>query len=143
MKVFLDTNFIMDLFGREPDPTTGINPYEENAIKVIDKGNLNKIEFCSSFLSIANFAYLLRKTNPKILFNQITTICELFTIIPNDEKHLLYALDLKPKDFEDAVQYQTAISANCDCILTRNKKDFTFSQLPLYTPTEFLSLLSQ
>ena len=42
------------------------------------------------------------------------------------------------KDYEDATQNQTAILAAADCIVTRNKKDFDKSSLPVYTVTEFL-----
>lgn len=44
------------------------------------------------------------------------------------------------KDFEDSVQYSVAKKANCKCIVTRNKKDYKFSDIPVYTPTEFIEL---
>lgn len=44
------------------------------------------------------------------------------------------------KDYEDATQNHTAISANADCIVTRNIKDFRESSLPVYTVEEFLKL---
>ena len=41
-------------------------------------------------------------------------------------------------DLEDNLQYQAALAAGCDCIITRNKKDFPLDGiLPLYTPLEF------
>lgn len=45
------------------------------------------------------------------------------------------------KDYEDAVQNQTAITSNCDCIVTRNKKDFKQSSLPVYTVAELFDAL--
>ena len=140
-KVFVDTNFLMDLFGRKPNPETGRNQYEEDAIEVINQGKLRKIMFYASFLSVANFAYLLRKTEPQLLFKQIETICELFIVLPNEEKHLRNAIKLRPADYEDAVQYATAISAGCDCIITRNGRDFPFATIPVLSPQEFLQQL--
>ncbi len=48
------------------------------------------------------------------------------------------AFRLKVKDFEDAIQYFSAMSCNADVIVTRNKKDFIYSSIPVLTPAEFL-----
>ena len=44
---------------------------------------------------------------------------------------------------EDATQNATALRAEGDCIVTRNKKDFSNSSLPVYTPAELLDILNQ
>ena len=36
----------------------------------------------------------------------------------------------------------TACSADCDVIVTRNVKDFSYSRLPILTPKELLSLIN-
>ena len=51
------------------------------------------------------------------------------------------ALESEFKDFEDAIQYFTAIENNMDCIITRNVKDYQNSIIPVYTPTELLEKL--
>ena len=45
------------------------------------------------------------------------------------------------KDFEDAMQYYTAIKAKADVIITRNGKDFAASKIPVMTATEYLASL--
>jgi len=42
------------------------------------------------------------------------------------------------KDFEDAMQYFSALSEGCDVIITRNKKDFAESKIQVLEPQEFL-----
>ena len=42
------------------------------------------------------------------------------------------------KDFEDAMQYFSAVSEGCDVIITRNKKDFAESKIQVLEPQEFL-----
>lgn len=43
------------------------------------------------------------------------------------------------KDYEDMLQYQCALAAGCDVIVTNNKRDFQeFCQLPFLTSEEFL-----
>ena len=43
------------------------------------------------------------------------------------------------KDYEDATQHRSAIDENSDCIVTRNKKDFKASTIPVMTAMEFLA----
>ena len=46
------------------------------------------------------------------------------------------------KDFEDAIQITAAQSINTmDCIITRDLKDFKFSEIKVYTPDEFLNTI--
>lgn len=42
--------------------------------------------------------------------------------------------------FEDALQYNSAKSVKADYIITRNTKDFTYSDIKVLTPREFTSL---
>ena len=49
------------------------------------------------------------------------------------------AVNMKWKDFEDAVQSATAESIHADYIITRNLKDFTQSRVMAFTPTELLA----
>ena len=37
----------------------------------------------------------------------------------------------------------TNVLIDGDCIVTRNKKDFTNSSLPVYTPAELFNILNQ
>lgn len=50
----------------------------------------------------------------------------------------------KADDFEDKLQYQTALNGGCDCIVTNNIKDFeSFSKIPLYSSSDFTSLFKK
>ena len=44
------------------------------------------------------------------------------------------------KDFEDSVQYYTALSEDSDCFVTINKGDYTKSEIPVFSPVEFVEL---
>ncbi|WP_436411390.1 hypothetical protein [Treponema vincentii] len=69
--------------------------------------------------------------------------CNLFEIIEissANKESILNALKNKTfPDFEDGLQYQCALEESVDCIITRNKKDFFGSKIPVYTPDEFLA----
>lgn len=131
-RLFLDTNFLLDLFVREG--------FKENAQKVLDLCIDNDISFYVSFLSVANFAYIMRKTPTELLRRYINEICLQFHVLPNNAKNLQEAAKLETKDFEDAVQYQSALMGKCECIITRDKKGFEISKLPVYSPLEFINL---
>jgi hypothetical protein len=51
------------------------------------------------------------------------------------------ALTLGFKDFEDAVQHESAIAENLDAIVTRNTKDYKNSSIDVYSPDGFLQFL--
>ena len=132
-RLFLDTNIIIDLIVRKE--------YQNICTQLMIEGEKRKISFYISFLTVANFAYIQRKMAINELAEHIRLICETFNIIQNDKTQLLQAISLKPTDYEDALQYATAISAGCDCIITRNGKDFPFATIPVYSPNEFLETL--
>jgi predicted nucleic acid-binding protein len=44
----------------------------------------------------------------------------------------------KINDYEDGLQYYSAINAQCDLIITENLKDFFFSEIPVHTSKDFI-----
>lgn len=42
------------------------------------------------------------------------------------------------KDFENAVQYYSALATNCDLIITRNEKDYKNALLPILNSDGYL-----
>lgn len=130
-RIFLDTNFIIDYFVRED--------YSGDAEKVIELCDSENMELFISYLTVANFAYIMRKLRPETLRLLISKICIIFNIISNTKDQIIQNLNIHTTDFEDGLQYQAALSAGCECIISRNKKDFPFTEIPVLTPEEFLS----
>ena len=58
------------------------------------------------------------------------------------EKEIDDALASAFDDYEDALQYYSALNKKVDVIVTRNKKDFAHSKLPVLSPDEFLNTKS-
>jgi len=46
------------------------------------------------------------------------------------------------RDFEDAIQYYSALEVKSDYLITRNKKDYPTKLIKIVTPDEFLALLN-
>ena len=62
-------------------------------------------------------------------------------ILPVDADGVRFAIDSKFKDFEDALQYYTALKHRCNYIITRNIKDYKSSGIPVLTAEQFLKTL--
>lgn len=130
-KIFLDTNFVIDLMLRDE--------YKSICKQVLDIGDQYGMWFYISFLSVANYAYIARKRPQEELYEDIKLIIESFIVLNQNKEQLDKAVSLKPKDFEDALQFQCAKQAGCECIITRNKKDFGFADIPVLTAEELLA----
>ena len=132
-RLFLDTNFVIDYFVRED--------FQGDAEKILTIEKLGRTQFFISYLTVANFAYIMRKMPPEDLKLLIKRICKSFIVISNTEAQIQRALELDTKDFEDSLQYQAAFDAGCDCIITRNEKDYVFSEIPVKSPATYLKEL--
>ncbi len=53
----------------------------------------------------------------------------LIEVLPMDDKIITLSLESDFKDFEDAIQYYTAVENQIDIIITRNLKDFKTSKI--------------
>lgn len=132
-KIFLDTNFIIDYFVRED--------YNGVSEQLLTLGK-NNLKFYISYLTVANFAYIVRKMPKDVVVSMIQRICETFRIVKNTKEQIERNVMLNPVDFEDGLQYQAAMDAGCDCIITRNQKNFAFAEIPVMDATEFLRKIS-
>ena len=66
----------------------------------------------------------------------------VFRVALVDEKVIDLSLASDFRDFEDAVQYYSAVSAKADCLITRNKIDYRASDLSIMNPEKFLASFS-
>ncbi len=128
-KIFLDTNIVLDFLIREE--------YKSQIRELIRRSE--DYDLYISYLTVANAAYIMRKYSKAALRLNLQLMLELFEIIPNDKHQIEKAIKSDCPDFEDMLQYQSAKSMKCDVILTRNAKDFPFSDIPLMTVSEFIN----
>lgn len=134
-KVFLDTNIVLDMLGKRI-------PFFQSAEKVFKLGETGKIELQISSLTFINVQYILRKEIGKESVKKVIRSLRLLCKICNTgEREIDLALLSEMKDFEDAVQYFTAINNNSKVIITRNGNDFKGSQIPVMTAEEYLNSL--
>lgn len=135
-RIFLDTNVILDLLGERV-------PFFESIAKVATLADQNKITLVVSPLSFTTIDYVLNKyeTSEAVLnkLRKFKILCEVCEV---DEKTIEKGLNSSFQDFEDAVQFYTALQSNCSIIITRNGKDFKHSTIPIMTAQEYLSSIT-
>lgn len=131
-KIFVDTNVVLDLLSKREE-------FYREAQDLFTLSDHKEITLYVSSLTIANAHYLISKNHKlddarKILIK----FKVLVEVLPLDDKVLELALVSDFKDFEDAIQYHTALENEIDIIITRNKKDFKNAKLPVLTAKEYL-----
>jgi predicted nucleic acid-binding protein len=135
-KLFIDTNIVIDLLSRR-------EPFYDEAATLFSLADKKQIELTVSSLTIANTSYaLLRQMDPnkaKSILRKLRLIVKTLSL---DDKIVGLALnDEAFSDFEDGLQYFTAIENGQDLIITRNLKDFRDSKLPTMTAKQFIGTI--
>ncbi|MFP4469197.1 MAG: type II toxin-antitoxin system VapC family toxin [Bacteroidales bacterium] len=132
-KLFLDTNIIIDLLAKR-------NPFYQDAATIFSCADQKKCMTYTSALSIATTHYIvsqrLKQEDAKSAFRNLKL---LLNIISLDDKILELALnDNVFSDFEDGIQYYSALENKMDLIITRNLRDFKNSKIPAMTADQFI-----
>lgn len=134
MKLFLDTNVIIDVIASR-------EPFVEDSRKVLSLCERGKAEGVMSALTLCTISYVLRKCAvPGTLRRQIRDLRNLLPPVDLTTQLLDRAISSTITDFEDAVQFYSAVYCDADCIITRNAKDFPQDSIPVLSPTAFLNL---
>ena len=131
-KLLVDTNIVIDLLSKQEG-------FFQEAQELFTLADNKKVELFVSALTFANTHYLLSKYQK--LDDARKTLIKykvLVKVSPLDDKIVELALVSDFKDFEDAIQYHTALENGTDIIITRNKKGFKNSKLPVMTAKEYL-----
>ncbi|MDD3891924.1 MAG: PIN domain-containing protein [Bacteroidales bacterium] len=135
-RVLLDTNVIIDLLAKR-------EPFDQDARILFSFADKEKVILYTSALSIANLSYvLLRKRKPEEAKQILRKLKLLVGILSLDGKIINLALnDNEFNDFEDGLQYYSALENNIEIIVTRNLKDFKNSRIPVMTARQLNEII--
>ncbi|MDE0772502.1 MAG: PIN domain-containing protein [Salibacteraceae bacterium] len=136
-RLFLDTNVIIDLLGNR-------DPFFEPIAKIVSLADRGRLTIVACPISFATVNYILTKyENAKTAIDKLRKFNVLAEVCNLDETIIEKGLNSNFKDFEDALQYYSALSANCEIIISRKGKDFKHSSLPVLSAKEYLKSLGQ
>ncbi|GGZ65521.1 type II toxin-antitoxin system VapC family toxin [Mesonia mobilis] len=133
-KILIDTNIVIDLLSKRKD-------FYDDAADLFSQADKKELNLTISSLTFANTNYILTKLKSakeaREILRKFKVLVELLSL---DDKITELALsDESFPDFEDGLQYYSAIENDVDIIITRNKKDFKNSKLPVLTAKEYLA----
>ena len=126
MRVYVDTNVLIDFVCQR-------DVFAEPANKLMALGCMGKIKLQTSALSYVTTMYVAHKYGYQNVKESLMALTQFLDVQDLQAKTVIEMLSSNWKDYEDATQNQTALLSNADCIVTRNKKDFSLSSLPVYT----------
>jgi len=134
-KLFIDSDVVIDFF---TDRAPHANPASE-LFELSEKGDV--ILYLTA-VSINNIYYIVRRfLGHKKAIGVVETLAEMTEIIGTTKKEVLQALENGFSDFEDSIQYSSALTVDgLDAIITRNTKDYKNSIIAVMTPLNFLKM---
>ncbi len=135
-RLLIDTNIVIDLLSKR-------EKFYYEAADLFSRADKKELVLTITSLTFANTNYILTKLKSakeaREILRKFKVLVELLNL---DDKITELALsDESFPDFEDGLQYYSAIENQIDVIITRNKKDFKNSKIPVLSTKEFLALI--
>lgn len=136
MKILLDTNIIVD-------DALQRQPFFEASEQVLVLVEQRLVEGYVSASTFSDLYYIIRRGRGRDwtlnYLRQLVTFCQVATV---DAATINMALSTNFRDFEDAIQYTTAVVNELDAIVTRNPEDFPVTTPRILTPEQLIQELT-
>ena len=138
MRVFIDTNVLIDVIAKRP-------LFYADSATIWTLAEQGHVTGFVSAISFNNVYYVVRRLeDTKEARRALQLLRDTFQVAACDQQVLNQAIEAKFKDFEDAVQYVSAVRVGADCLVSRNPGHFpTAEDCPVLTPAEFLAAYQQ
>lgn len=134
-KIFVDTNILLDVF-------LDRQPFCHPAQVLWTLSQTKKIQAAISAISINNIFFIIKKSaSIEKAYVAVESLLDFFEIIELNSHILSKAFKMNREDFEDAIQYQSALKFGAEAIVTRDPSGFTKSILPILDTSQYLALL--
>jgi predicted nucleic acid-binding protein len=138
MRVLIDTNVLVDVIVER-------KPFYSDSVAIWTLVEQGRIIGLVSAISFTNIYYVVRRLEDKRkAVRAIQLLRATFEVAACDQHVINQAIESQYRDFEDAVQYVSALRAGADCLVSRNPAHFpTAEECPVLTPAEFLAAYPQ
>jgi predicted nucleic acid-binding protein len=134
--VLLDTNIIVDVALER-------QPYFEASPQVLLLVEQGQIEGYISASTFGDLYYIIRRSRGREwtndFINWLVTYCQMATV---NDAVIRIALTSKFRDFEDAIQYSSAVVNQLNAIVTRNPQDFPVTTPRIISPNQLIQELT-
>ena len=132
----IDTNIVLDvLLDREP--------FANSSAEILSLCERQKLNGVITASCVTDIFYIVRKTlhSTEKTYEIVGGILKIINICDVTDNDVLTAFSHRAKDFEDCLVSVCAKANKCDCIVTRNKKDYDNFNIPVFTPDELIGKL--
>lgn len=132
MKIFLDANILVSVLNKE-------YPLFTITSRIVSLADNPKFTVFTSPVCLAIAFYFVEKKHTSILAKKkISILCEHINIADANKNTVLQALkNPAVNDFEDGLEYYSAVENKCDCIITEDIDDFYFSKIEVIRSEDF------
>jgi len=134
-RIFLDTNILIDYI----DNRAGADDAEQ----IFACGFSGEALLFASSLTFANMAYIIKGRPQEEKYDALSQMAGVVDIVDLRKQEVMAAITHPVKDFEDMLQYQCAKTADCDVIVTNDRRHYDFSDIPHFTSAEFVERIDE
>ncbi len=133
MKLFLDANVLVSILNKE-------YPIFTFSSRILSLADSNKYRLYTSPICLAiAFYFSEKKSGTKKAKTKIELLVSKINISATDSEVVSMALQNKAVlDFEDGLEYYSALNSGCDYVITEDIVDFYFSELHVMRCEQFL-----
>jgi predicted nucleic acid-binding protein len=133
MKIFLDANVLVATLNKE-------YPLFSNAARILSLAGRKDFELYTSPVCLAIAFYFAEKKSGSVSARKkIALLVSHINISPTNKEAVLKTIgNKKIIDFEDGLEYYSAIESDCQSIITEDKGDFYFSEIEVMNCREFM-----
>jgi hypothetical protein len=132
MKVFADANILVSVVNKE-------YPLFPFTSRILSLAGTLDFSICTSPICLAiAFYFAEKKVSAPAAKEKLRILSSRLDIATSGPDTVRSAFaDPAALDFEDGLEYYSALEAGCNCIVTENKADFHFSRIEVVSSEEF------
>jgi predicted nucleic acid-binding protein len=133
MNIFVDANILVSVLNR-------VYPVYNYSSRILSLAGKPSFNLFTSPLNLAiAFYFAQKKCSKKQAKRKIDIIQQHLKITEMNASTVKLALEnKKAEDFEDGLQYYSALNSKFDCILTEDLNDFYFSEIEVLNSKDFM-----
>jgi predicted nucleic acid-binding protein len=132
MRIFLDANILVALLNKE-------YPVFSYAARIVSLAENEKVKIFTSPICLAiAFYFAEKKVGSKHALQKMHILSHKLEIASTGENEVLQtASNKKINDFEDGLEYYSALNKKCNYIITEDTDDYYFSEIKVFTAKAF------
>lgn len=133
MKIFLDANVLVSVLNKE-------YPIFAHSSRVLSLADNAQYQLCTSTICLAiAFYFAEKKSGAQKAKEKISLLISKIDIVESNKNVALQAAnDKQVLDFEDGLEYYSALYSGCQYIITEDLNDYYFSKIEVMTSEQFM-----